>query len=90
MPFHSPPHDEISDFFGMDSHSGEGFAILEWGKNRCSLHRPFSDEAFKKNNPPAHYDCHGKAHLKKRRFIAAVIFLSIKRTVVNEQAAPAT
>jgi hypothetical protein len=43
MPFHVLSRDEISDSFGMDSHSKEDVAMVKWRISRCSLRRPCSE-----------------------------------------------
>jgi hypothetical protein len=50
MPFHALLRDEISDFIGMDSHSGEGLSNGEMGKGHGFLRRLFAKETFKKNH----------------------------------------
>jgi len=62
MPFHALSRDEISDFFGMDSHSKEDVAMVKWRKSRCSLRRPFSENVQGEPSFSA-YDGQWKKHI---------------------------
>jgi len=61
MPFHVLARDEISDSFGMDSHSKEGVEMVKWRISHRSLRRPYSENMFKENQPSAHMMTIGKS-----------------------------
>jgi hypothetical protein len=67
MPFHALFRDEISDSFGMDSHSEEVWVQVVKQKKAVAFCTAFSEKAFKKNDR----FCKLKKHIcAKREFIA--------------------